>query len=70
VILPINLKKGYTKPKGRNQMERDFDAYAKASLDFNYYAKEIYPIVHKMRTGKNTKATLPKDFLRLSETTL
>ncbi len=53
----------YDTKKEEIKWNDDFDAYAKASLDFNYYAKkEIYPIVHKMRTGKDLKATLPKDF--------
>ncbi len=41
----------------------DFDAYAKAMLNFNYYSKkEIYPVVHKMRTGVEMKRKLPKDY--------
>ncbi len=53
----------YTKKKEEIKWSDGFDAYAKATLDFNYYAKkEIYPMVHKMRTGNNIKNQLPKDF--------
>jgi len=53
----------YTKKKEEIKWSDDFDVYAKATLNFNYYAKkEIYPIVHKMRTGDDITDKLPKDF--------
>lgn len=53
----------YEKKKEEIKWSDDFDVYAKATLDFNYYAKkEIYPIVHEMRTGKDIKEKLPEDF--------
>lgn len=40
-----------------------FDVYAKAALDFHYYSKkELYPIIHKARTGVNILDKLPKDY--------
>lgn len=53
----------YNSKKEDLKWSADFDKYAKASLDFSYLSKkEIYPIVHQMRTGNNLKKTLPKDF--------
>lgn len=41
----------------------EFNEYAKAALDYQYYSKkEFYPIIHKMRTGKDVFESLPKDF--------
>jgi len=41
----------------------EFDMYAKATIDFNYYSKkETYPIVHKMRTGTDIYKDLPAGF--------
>ena len=40
-----------------------FDEYAKAALDYNYFSKkELYPIIHKIRTGKDISDQLPNDF--------
>lgn len=53
----------YSKKKEEIKWNDDFDKYARASLDFHHYSKkEIYPIVHQMRTGENIESTLPKNF--------
>lgn len=40
-----------------------FDIFAKANLDFNYYSKkEMYPIVHKIRTGEDLIEKLPSNY--------
>lgn len=41
----------------------DFDVVAKAAIDFPYYSKkEIYPMIHKIRTGEDIIEQLPKDY--------
>lgn len=41
----------------------EFDIYAKAALDFPYYSrKELYPMIHKLRTGTDVYDNMPKDF--------
>lgn len=41
----------------------EFDAYAKAAVDFPYYSrKELYPMIHKLRTGNDVYESIPKDF--------
>lgn len=46
----------------------EFDVYAKASLDFPYFTlKEIYPYIHKMRTGKDVIEKLPQDYYGFRE---
>ena len=41
----------------------DFDIYARAAVDFPYYSKkELYPLVHKIRTGEKIIDKLPKDY--------
>ncbi|MDR6968620.1 hypothetical protein J2X31_002643 [Flavobacterium arsenatis] len=53
----------YNKKKEEIKWSEDFDKYAKASLDFFHYSKkEIYPMVHEMRTGENIDGKLPTDY--------
>lgn len=53
----------YNTRKAEIKWNNDFDLFAKASLDFNYYSKkELYPIVHKIRTGKDMIETLPGNY--------
>lgn len=53
----------YTKNKEIINWKTDFDNFAKAAVDFNHYSKkEIYPIVHKLRTGNDIYEKLPKDY--------
>ena len=41
----------------------NFDVFAKASLDMPYYSKrEVYPIVHQLRTGQDIVEKLPKNY--------
>lgn len=56
-------QKLYEKKKADVGWNDDFDKFAKASMDFHYYSKkEVYPIVHRLRTGKDLTNELPKDF--------
>jgi len=56
-------KSYYNSKKELLKWNDDFDIYALASLDFPYYTKkEIYPVIHEIRTGENVSEKLPKDF--------
>ncbi len=56
-------KSYYNSKKELLKWSDDFDIYALASLDFPYYTKkEIYPVIHEIRTGENVSEKLPKDF--------
>lgn len=59
-----NVKeKFYLAKKEQINWSDDFDLYAKATLDFyNFSKKEIYPMVHEMRTGEKIKQNLPAGF--------
>lgn len=61
-----NSKKAfYTSKKEKIKWDDSFDLYAKAALDFPYYTKkEIYPVVHEIRTGENVEKKLPADFYK------
>ena len=53
----------YNTKKAEIKWSDDFDLFAKASLDFNYYSKkELYPLVHKVRTGEDMIDKLPADY--------
>lgn len=55
--------KFYTTRKEEIKWSDEFDVFAKASLDFNYYSKkELYPLVHKIRTGEDMIEKLPADY--------
>jgi hypothetical protein len=56
-------KKFYNKRKESIGWDENFDKYAKATLEFFHYSKkELYPQVHKMRTGENIEEELPLNF--------
>ena len=56
-------EKFYNSRKETIKWSDDFDIYAKGMLQFYQYSKkEMYPMVHKMRTGENIKDKLPKNF--------
>ena len=56
-------EKFYLAKKEEIKWDDNFDVYAKASLDFNHYSKkEIYPQIHKMRTGEDLTEKLPANF--------
>ena len=53
----------YNTKKTEIKWSDDFDLFAKASLDFNYYSKkELYPLIHKIRTGEDMIEKLPADY--------
>jgi hypothetical protein len=53
----------YKTRKAEIKWSDDFDVFAKASLDFNYYSKkELYPLVHKIRTGQDVIEKLPANY--------
>ena len=53
----------YKTKKAEIKWSDDFDLFAKASLDFNYYSKkELYPLVHKIRTGEDMFEKLPANY--------
>ena len=56
-------KSYYNSKKELLKWSDDFDTYALASLDFPYYTKkEIYPVIHEIRTGENISQKLPTNF--------
>lgn len=56
-------KNYYQTKKESIKWSDEFDFYALAALDFPYYTKkEIYPVVHEIRTGDKVAKKLPKDF--------
>ncbi len=56
-------KKFYAKRKETIQWNDEFDILAKASLNFPYYSKkELYPMIHHMRTGNDVYETIPKNY--------
>ena len=55
--------KFYTAKKEEIKWSNDFDVFAKAALDFHYYSKkELFPLVHKIRTGEDLIEKLPSDY--------
>lgn len=55
--------KFYAAKKEEIKWSDAFDEYAKAALDFPYYSrKELYPMVHKMRTGNDVYEKIPADY--------
>lgn len=57
------LNSFYEKRKEEIKWDENFDQFAKASIDYNYYyKKEIYPYAHEYKTGENVCPKLPKEF--------
>lgn len=53
----------YSKKRKELKWSDGFDKYARAMIDYNHYSKkEVYPIVHQMRTGHKILNELPKDY--------
>ncbi|MES2748395.1 MAG: thioredoxin-like domain-containing protein [Bacteroidota bacterium] len=53
----------YNSKKEEIKWNEAFDVYAKATLNFPHYTKkEIYPVIHRMRTGNDIYEKLPKDY--------
>jgi hypothetical protein len=59
----------YNAKKAEIKWSDNFDVFAKASLDFNYYSKkELYPLVHKIRTGEDMIEKLPANYYNYRKT--
>ena len=55
--------KFYQNKKDLINWSDDFDLYAKATVDFYHFSKkEVYPMVHKIRTGEDVRKILPKNY--------
>lgn len=53
----------YEKQKSCIDWSEGFDMYAKASVDLSFFSKkEMYPVMHKIRTGEDLIPKLPKDY--------
>lgn len=53
----------YSQKKTELKWNKEFDAIAKAGVDFHYfYKKELYPYAHEYKTGENICTKLPKDY--------
>lgn len=53
----------YNTKKTEIKWSDDFDLYAKGIVDFHYFSKkEIYPFIHKLRTGDDNFDKFPLDF--------
>lgn len=53
----------YNAKKQELKWSDEFDVYAKAAVDFPYYSgKELYPMVHKLRTGNDVYEKIPKGY--------
>lgn len=53
----------YKTRKEKIKWSEEFDVYAQASINFPYYTKkELYPMVHKNRTGNDIFEKLPKNY--------
>lgn len=56
-------EKFYLSRKEEIKWSDEFDVYAKGIVTFPHYTKkEIYPILHKMRTGEDVTEKLPKNY--------
>ena len=59
----VSAENFYNSKKEKIKWNEEFDIYAKAALNFHYYSKkELYPLVHNMRTGENIYDELPKNY--------
>lgn len=57
-----NLKQ-YRAKKEFIQWSDDFDMFARAAIEYPYYSrKEIFPVLHKLRTGVDLTSQLPADY--------
>ena len=62
-------KEFYEEEKEKIDWSADFDQYALAMLDFFHYSKkELYPVVHRMRSGENVEKELPNNFYTFRNT--
>lgn len=62
-------EKFYKINKDEIKWDDDFDVYANGIVKFPYYTKkEIYPTIHKMRTGEDVIEQLPKNYYDFRKT--
>ena len=55
--------KFYRAKKQEIKWSEEFDLFAKAAIDFQYYSKkELYPNVHKVRTGNDVFEDIPSNY--------
>jgi hypothetical protein len=53
----------YLSKKQEIKWSQEFDTYAKAAVNFQYYTKkELYPNVHKIRTGNDVFEEIPANY--------
>lgn len=53
----------YTTKKNEIKWSDEFDKFALSSVDLPHYSKkELYPMMHKMRTGEDVYEKIPKNF--------
>lgn len=53
----------YKKQKKQSKWSNDFDFYAKARLELNYYTKkERYAYIHNIQTGEDIRPQLPENY--------
>ncbi len=61
-------KKFYDDKKNEINWSDEFDQFAKAALEFPYYSKkELYPIIHNIRTGNDVVEELPVNYYAYRE---
>lgn len=61
-------QKYYAAKKEEIKWSDEFDVYANGIVKFPHYTKkEIYPMVHKIRTGEDVSSKLPKDYYNFRE---
>ena len=59
----ISNQKYYLAKKQEIKWSDNFDVFAKAAVDFQYYTKkELYPRVHKIRTGNDVYEQIPTNY--------
>ena len=55
--------KFYEAKKQELKWSDEFDVFAKAAVDYPFYSgKELYPMVHKMRTGNDVYEDIPANY--------
>lgn len=65
----LENEKFYKTKKEEIKWSSGFDIYAKALYEFpNYTKKEIYPVIHKMRTGEDVIEKLPANYYEYRKT--
>ena len=59
----LSALKFYQAKKQEIKWSNEFDVYAKATVDFQYFSKkELYPNVHKIRTGNDVFEEIPANY--------